>query len=86
MAVQFTDSEIDMVRRTYYAMNVETDHILGTVIDGAMENGFNLSNTVFAFTSDHGELNMEHRQCYKNSLFEGAARIPMVFAGQFESI
>lgn len=81
MNLHFNDSQINLVQRTYYAMNVETDHILGTIIDSALDNGFNLNNTVFAFISDHGELNMEHRQCYKNSMFEGSARIPMVFAG-----
>eukprot|EP01084_Bolivina_argentea_P070207 127654_1 len=77
----FSDDEIEMVRSTYYAMNSETDYILGTIIKGAFENGYNLTNTIFVFISDHGEMNMEHRQIYKSSMFEGSSRIPMFWAG-----
>merc|ERR1712048_128780 len=48
----FNDSEIQQVRSTYYAMNVETDYLLGNVIQTAEQLGINTSNTIFVFTSD----------------------------------
>ena len=33
------------------------------------------------FTSDHGEMAMEHRQFYKTSLYEGSARVPLIVSG-----
>jgi len=33
------------------------------------------------FTSDHGEMHMEHRQHLKNSMYEGSARVPLLIAG-----
>ena len=77
----FSDEEIQAVRSTYYAMNVETDYLLGTVLNASYANGWDASNTLFVFTSDHGDMNMEHRQQLKNSMYEGSARIPLFFAG-----
>ena len=51
------------------------------VWNAALMNGFNLSNTIVVFVSDHGEMNMEHRQTWKNSFYEGSSRIPLFFAG-----
>ena len=62
-------------------MNTEMDYLLQGVINSANMNGFNLSNTIFIFCSDHGEMNMEHRQDFKNSPFEGGSRIPLIIAG-----
>lgn len=53
---KFNDSDIEKVRKSYYAMNVEADNLLGQVIDAMAENGFNLSNTIIYFTADHGEM------------------------------
>ena len=77
----FTDTDIQNVRATYYAMNVETDYLLGTVLNQSYELGWNESNTIIIFTSDHGDMNMEHRQQLKNSMYEGSARIPLFMAG-----
>ena len=76
----FTDSEILKVRKTYYAMCAETDYLLGRVLEAANRTG-NLENTYIVFVSDHGEMNMEHRQVWKNSMYEASSRVPMVIAG-----
>eukprot|EP01084_Bolivina_argentea_P192347 330242_1 len=78
---EFNDSDIEIIRKSYYAMNVEADNLLGQVIDAMNANGFNLSNTIMYFTADHGEMNMDHRQIWKNSMFEGSSRIPLFYAG-----
>ena len=62
-------------------MNNEADAILGTVLNASYENGFNINNTIFIYTSDHGDMNMEHRQQLKNSMYEGSSRVPLYFAG-----
>ena len=77
---EFTDAEILAVRKTYYAMCVETDYLLGRVIDKANATG-HLENTFVIYVSDHGEMNMEHRQVWKNSMYEASARVPMIIAG-----
>jgi len=77
----FSDAAIQSVRATYYAMNVETDYLLGSVLNASFANGWDTANTLFVFTSDHGDMNMEHRQQLKNSMYEGSARIPLFFAG-----
>ncbi|MBN3316773.1 ARSK Arylsulfatase, partial [Atractosteus spatula] len=40
-----------------------------------------LSSTVLLFTSDHGELAMEHRQFYKMSMYEGSSHVPLLVMG-----
>mmetsp|Transcript_1348 Transcript_1348/g.4412 ORF Transcript_1348/g.4412 Transcript_1348/m.4412 type:complete len:430 (-) Transcript_1348:141-1430(-) len=37
--------------------------------------------TIIIFLSDHGEMNMGHRQIWKNSLYEGSVRVPLIISG-----
>ena len=50
----YTDAQIQEVRSTYYAMNVEIDLIIGGTINKSYELGYNESNTIYMYTSDHG--------------------------------
>ncbi|XP_078466254.1 arylsulfatase K-like isoform X1 [Lampetra planeri] len=78
----FADDEIIAVRAAYYAMCAETDAMLGAVVRALGAAGFDLrGDTYVAFTCDHGELALEHRQYYKMSMYEGSARVPLVIAG-----
>merc|ERR1712151_560943 len=36
------------------------------------------NNTVFIVTSDHGDMQMEHRQFYKMVPYDASSRVPMV--------
>uniref|UniRef100_A0A672JL53 Arylsulfatase K n=1 Tax=Salarias fasciatus TaxID=181472 RepID=A0A672JL53_SALFA len=76
----FTVEEVKNIRAFYYAMCAEADAMLGQVISALRETGL-LSNTVVIFTSDHGELAMEHRQFYKMSMFEGSSHVPLLIMG-----
>jgi len=76
----FSDAEILEVRKTYYAMCAETDYLLGRVMDAARRTG-HLENTYIVFLSDHGEMNMEHRQVWKNSMYEASSRVPLIISG-----
>ena len=75
----YTDQQIHKVRKTYYAMCYETDYMLGTVIDALKKYG-HYDNTFIVFLSDHGEMNMEHRQVWKNSMYEASERVPFIIA------
>ena len=76
----FTDAEILAIRRHYFAMVAETDAMLGKVLDTLEATG-RLDDTYVIFASDHGEMNMEHRQTLKNALYEASARVPLIVAG-----
>ena len=77
VAGNFTDDEIKKVRKTYYAMVSETDYMLGLVIQACKDAGL-YDDTVVVFLSDHGEMNMEHRQVWKNSFYEASSRVPLI--------
>lgn len=67
-------------RRIYYAMIAEVDYMVGTVMQ-AVEKASLKDNTFFIFSSDHGEMNMEHDQFYKMNHYEPSARVPLLIAG-----
>merc|ERR1719331_2889190 len=58
----------------------ETDYMLGRVIQALKQYG-HYDNTFIVFVSDHGEMNMEHRQVWKNSMYEASSRVPFQIAG-----
>lgn len=74
------DATVRTVRRIYFAMCAEADAILGDILAALHESGLD-DETVVIFSSDHGELALEHQQYYKMSLLEGSARVPLIFAG-----
>lgn len=55
----FSDSEIRKATVGYYAMISEVDHWIGKIVDALDELGM-MTNTIIAFTSDHGEWLGEH--------------------------
>ncbi len=68
------------VRRVYFAMCAEADAMVGELVKALNDCGL-AENTTIIFSSDHGELAMEHQQYYKMSLFEGSVRVPLILAG-----
>ncbi|KPP66863.1 hypothetical protein Z043_114595, partial [Scleropages formosus] len=76
----FTEEEVRDIRAFYYAMCAEADAMLGEVVSALSDVGL-LSTTLLMFTSDHGELAMEHRQFYKMSMFEGSSHVALLMAG-----
>merc|ERR1719230_1791542 len=65
------------IRTIYLAMVAEFDAMVGEYIQAVKESG-KFSNTVFIVTSDHGDMQMEHRQFYKMVPYDASARVPMV--------
>lgn len=52
----------------------------GEVIAALRDTGL-LNSTILLFTSDHGDLAMEHMQFYKMSMFEGSSHVPLLMMG-----
>ncbi|XP_060700225.1 arylsulfatase K isoform X1 [Hemiscyllium ocellatum] len=76
----FTNQDILDIRSFYYAMCAETDLMLGEILTALHDTGLE-NNTYVIFTSDHGELAMEHRQFYKMSMYEGSSHVPLLMIG-----
>jgi len=74
------DETVRLVRRIYFAMVAETDAMLGHLMDGLRDAGL-AENTIVVFTSDHGELAMEHGTFYKMSPYDAATRVPLIMSG-----
>ena len=77
--LNYTDAQLKVMRANYWGAAAEALSLLERVVAAANASG-HLDNTVVIFTSDHGEMSMEHRQDYKNSLREPSTRVPLVIA------
>ena len=64
----------------YYAHIIALDEYVGDLLKTIDEAGI-ADNTIFVFTSDHGDMQMEHQQFYKMVAFEASTRVPLVIAG-----
>ena len=62
----------------YYGSINHIDTVLRRVVMSI--GGANLGNTIFVFTSDHGEMLGDHYCWRKSRAFEGAARVPFIIA------
>ncbi|XP_031216552.1 arylsulfatase K isoform X1 [Mastomys coucha] len=77
---KFTENEIKNIRAFYYAMCAETDAMLGKIILALRKLDL-LQKTIVIYTSDHGEMAMEHRQFYKMSMYEASVHVPFLMMG-----
>lgn len=66
--------------QAYYASITFADAQLGRILDALKRTGLE-ENTVVLFTSDHGYHMGEHGHWQKTTLFENAARVPLIIAG-----
>jgi len=80
IATPIPEDRIRKARAGYYGMITELDEYIGNIWDELEQSG-ELKNTLFIYTSDHGESLGEHGLWLKNNLYDVAARIPLVMAG-----
>ncbi len=66
--------------QAYYASITFADAQIGRILDTLDDSGL-AENTVVLFTSDHGYHMGEHGHWQKTTLFENAARVPLIIAG-----
>lgn len=68
------------VKACYYAMIEKIDQSVGEIIDTLKELG-EYENTIFIFTSDHGELLGDHGLIYKGCrFFESLVHVPLIIS------
>jgi arylsulfatase A-like enzyme len=76
-----TPKRIRRMRKHYYANITQIDDWVGAIVNVVEARG-QLENTVFVFTSDHGDCLGDHHQVYKfSSHYDSVARVPLVVAG-----
>ena len=68
---------IHEARAAYYGLITQIDYNMGRVFAALQDQGM-FSDTLFVYTSDHGELLGDHRSGCKVFFYEGSARIPFV--------
>merc|ERR1712070_405613 len=73
----YSESHRVHIRAVYLAMIAEFDAMVGEYIKAVKDAG-KFNNTVFIVTSDHGDMQMEHRQFYKMVPYDASSRVPMV--------
>ena len=68
------------IRRIYYAMISEFDAMVGAYVDAVRTKLPKdvADNTIFILTSDHGDMQMEHQQHYKQVPYDASSSVPMV--------
>jgi choline-sulfatase len=76
----FSEKDIRGLRRGYLGCVTYVDRQIGRLLDTLEETG-QLEDTVFVYTSDHGEMLGKFGMWWKCSMYEDSVRIPMIVAG-----
>lgn len=64
----------------YYAMIAEYDAMVGEYVAAVRDAGLE-STTTWVLSSDHGDMQMQHRHFYKMVAYEASTHVPLVIAG-----
>jgi choline-sulfatase len=80
IATPIPNERIRRARAGYFGMITELDEYVGSIFE-ALRNSGQLENTIFIYTSDHGETLGEHGLWYKNNLYDNACRVPLIITG-----
>jgi choline-sulfatase len=75
-----TPEHVRNARHAYYGMVSYVDDKIGEILDTLDRMGL-ANDTIVVFTSDHGEMLGERGMWFKQTFFEGAARVPLIVAG-----
>ena len=68
------------IKEAYFATTTFMDAQIGRILKKLKKTGLD-KNTIVVFTSDHGYHLSEHGHWQKQTLFENATRVPLIFAG-----
>ena len=72
-----TDEQAPVVMTAYLASITQMDRNIGRVLEALEKLGL-ADNTVVSYTSDHGDMQWQHGRFGKMTMYDGAARIPMI--------
>jgi len=75
--VELTDEQIRTTRRAYYGSSTYVDDMFGQIKTAVEECGF-ADDTIFVFTTDHGDMLGERGLWYKSTYYDYASRIPLM--------
>jgi arylsulfatase A-like enzyme len=71
------DAQVDDWKRVYYAQSANIDYNVGRMMKALEDQGL-ANDTIFVFTSDHGEMFGAHGRRAKYIFYDEAARIPFL--------
>ncbi|TVQ22728.1 MAG: DUF4976 domain-containing protein [Spirochaetaceae bacterium] len=75
----FTDDDMRHSVAAYYANVTNMDENVGKVVDAAVEAGV-YDNTVFIYTSDHGDNLFDHGLTGKHCMYEASVGVPLIIS------
>jgi choline-sulfatase len=77
-AADFSDADLRVMWAAYFASVSYVDHLVGTLLAALLDTD-QFGNTLFIFTSDHGELLGSHGLLWKGSmLYEELVNVPLL--------
>ncbi|MFI5610344.1 sulfatase-like hydrolase/transferase [Amycolatopsis sp. NPDC051903] len=79
--IGFSEHDVRMARRAFYAQCTYIDHQLRVVIGTLREEGL-LDDTIIVFTADHGDMLGDHNLWAKRVFYERSANVPMLVLGR----
>lgn len=80
-AMPYTEKEIRMARKAFYAQCTLIDHQIRGLI-GTLRECSLLKDTIIVFLSDHGDTLFDHGMVGKRTFYEGSANVPLIFSGE----
>ena len=78
--INLEESLAQEIMEAYYATTSFVDAQVGRILKKLKQTGLD-KNTIVVFTSDHGYHMGEHGHWQKQTLFDNATRIPLIFSG-----
>lgn len=66
-------------RAAYLGLTTVLDQNIGQILDALAETGL-ADNTAVAYTSDHGDQAGEHGLWWKDTFYDGSAKVPMIWS------
>lgn len=81
MGAPYTEKEVRLARRAFYASCTQIDHQIRLVI-GTLREMSLLDNTIIAFLSDHGDMLFNHGMVAKRVFYESSSHVPFFVTGK----
>ena len=80
-AADYSDKEIKMAKRAFYAQCTHIDHQIRLLI-GTLRETKMLEHTLIVFLCDHGDMLFDHDMVAKRCFYQNSANIPFIISGK----